>query len=256
MNRQNPKYFKISFYLAIILSHFFLLINTSHAIDKELAYSAKCVKALRFFETKYKIPKDTLYSISLAETGKIHSKKNIKISWPWTVNVEGQGYYFDSKKQAIDFVRSQLSLGKQSIDVGCMQINLKHHPEAFKSLEHAFDPRFNVAYGAQFLLEKYNQLGDWAKAIANYHSATPHLGQSYKNNVLKIAQNIDHYKSAFKISNYKRVIQPRYNNSDKIYAQNTNNNVSTNKSRAYTYKDRKYRSNMMIYMPKSRGYNS
>ncbi len=34
-----------------------------------------------------------------------------------------------------------------------MQVNLGYHPEAFASLEAAFDPRRNVAYATRFLLE-------------------------------------------------------------------------------------------------------
>ena len=32
-----------------------------------------------------------------------------------------------------------------------MQINLFHHPDAFASLDAAFDPMDNIAYGADFL---------------------------------------------------------------------------------------------------------
>ena len=32
-----------------------------------------------------------------------------------------------------------------------MQINLMHHPDAFASLDEAFEPGRNVAYGAKFL---------------------------------------------------------------------------------------------------------
>ena len=71
------------------------------ASDKELAQSVKCVNFFRYYERKLNLPEDTLYSISINETGKIHSDKKIKIAWPWTVNVEGAGFYFDTQKDML-----------------------------------------------------------------------------------------------------------------------------------------------------------
>jgi tetratricopeptide (TPR) repeat protein len=45
--------------------------------------------------------------------------------------------------------------GAKSIDVGIMQINLRHHPHAFRNLEEAFDPQLNIAYGAKFLKQLF-----------------------------------------------------------------------------------------------------
>ena len=63
------------------------------------------------------------------------------VVWPWTINVEGKGFHFKTKRDAIRFVKDQMTAGKESIDVGCMQINLKYHPDAFTSLDQAFSPR-------------------------------------------------------------------------------------------------------------------
>jgi hypothetical protein len=60
-----------------------------------------------------------------------------------------------------------------------MQINLMHHPDAFASLEQAFDPQANAAYAARFLTTLHQQTGSWDRAIAWYHSATPELGDDY-----------------------------------------------------------------------------
>src|SRR4030095_4631257 len=65
-----------------------------------------------------------------------------------------------------------------------MQINLKHHPEAFASLEDAFDPAINVAYGADFLKSLHDQANGWMAAARRYHSATPEKGQAYGELVL------------------------------------------------------------------------
>ncbi len=76
--------------------------------------------------------------------------------------------------------------GIRSIDVGCMQINLMHHPDAFPSLEVAFDPQANAAYAVRFLKELFAQSGDWTKATGTYHSATPDLGTDYQRKVAAV----------------------------------------------------------------------
>jgi soluble lytic murein transglycosylase-like protein len=231
-----------------------MILITSKAyavVDKEMVQSAKCVGYFRHFENRLKIPRDTLYSISLQETGKIHYDKKVKIAWPWTVNVEGKGYYFNTKQEAMIFVRDRMLEGKESIDVGCMQVNLKHHPDAFHSLDQAFDPRSNIAYGAKFLVSKFEQLGSWTKAIAHYHSATPHLGEKYKNSVVKIAQNIDHYKSVFKklpgARPIKLIALPEMKAQSRKYVG------AIGSKTPITNKDKKYRSNMMVYINKKKG---
>ncbi len=90
------------------------------------------------------------------------------------------------KPTAIAAVRAMQARGIQSIDVGCGQINLMHHPNAFPSLEVAFDPVANAAYAAQFLKQLFAQTGDWNKATAMYHSATPEIGAEYQQRVLAV----------------------------------------------------------------------
>ncbi len=81
-------------------------------------------------------------------------------------------------------MRDMQAHGIQSIDVGCGQVNLMDHPDAFASLDLAFDPQVNAAYAGKFLKELYDQTGDWTKAVAQYHSATPDIGADYQKKVL------------------------------------------------------------------------
>jgi soluble lytic murein transglycosylase-like protein len=71
------------------------------------------------------------------------------------------------------------ALGNQSIDVGCFQVNLHYHPDAFASLADAFDPASNARYAASLLNRLHDQSGSWPLAIALYHSADPLEGQRY-----------------------------------------------------------------------------
>ncbi len=145
---------------------------------------ASCEVYIRQQENFYKIPQHLLKAISLIESGRT-IKPGQRIAWAWTINVNGRGYVYESKQQAIDAVRKFQKQGESSIDVGCMQINLKHHPTAFRHLEDAFDPQLNVAYAAQFLNNLKRQLGNWRTAVAHYHSATPQFHQPYREKIQK-----------------------------------------------------------------------
>ena len=65
------------------------------------------------------------------------------------MNAEGQGFYYDTKVEAVAAVRAMQARGIRSIDVGCMQVNLMFHPDAFVSLDEAFDPMANARYAAK-----------------------------------------------------------------------------------------------------------
>lgn len=128
------------------------------------------------------IPAFLLRAVSTIESGRY---MNGSVSaWPWTINVEGKGYVFKTKLEAIQAVEKFQRLGAKSIDVGIMQINLRHHPNAFCNLEEAFDPQLNIAYGAKFLKQLFLQHKSWNSAIGHYHSATPKFHNAYKQRVI------------------------------------------------------------------------
>ena len=138
-----------------------------------------CTQHFPTQERAQNIPNHLLAAISSTESGRWHKGLGMALPWPWTANVEGKGYYYDSKAQAIAGVQQHMRNGARSIDVGCMQVNLKHHAKAFRDLNEAFDPGSNVAYAAKFLRTNYNDLGDWIKATAAYHSRTAKYGNAY-----------------------------------------------------------------------------
>ena len=140
-----------------------------------------CTRYLPRHEREYGIPEHLLAAIASTESGRFHRALGLNLPWPWTINVEGAGYFFDTKEEAISAVRSFQDRGIVSIDVGCMQVNLMHHPNAFASLDQAFDPGYNVAYAAQFLKQNFQEEGSWRKATADYHSRTPTYGEQYAN---------------------------------------------------------------------------
>ena len=145
---------------------------------------AQCRAAIAQAERAGGIPPQLLAAIGRVESGRRDPTSGSFAPWPWTVNAEGQGYFFDSKAEAITAVRKMRADGMRSIDVGCMQVNLMHHPNAFASLEAAFDPMQNATYAAKFLNDLHAQTADWPKATALYHSANPELGEPYQRKVL------------------------------------------------------------------------
>lgn len=144
-----------------------------------IAGASQCTQYFPQQEREKGIPIHLLAAIASAESGRWSKSLDMPLPWPWTINVEGKGYYFDTKAEAIAQTEAYLKQGKRSIDVGCMQVNLKHHAGAFRNLNEAFEPRKNVTYAAEFLRNNYEDLGDWVKATGAYHSRTPHLGSRY-----------------------------------------------------------------------------
>jgi hypothetical protein len=125
-------------------------------------------------------------AIGRVESGRRDPQSGEWHPWPWTINAEGQGFFYDTKAQAVAAVRLLQGKGVRSIDVGCMQVNLMHHPNAFATLDQAFDPQTNAAYAARFLTRLFAQAGNWPSAAALYHSATPELGADYQRRVLAV----------------------------------------------------------------------
>ena len=152
-----------------------------------------CTQAIAAVETTAGLPPGLLMAIGFNEAGRrVEGRATI---WPWTVNVAGKGYYFPSKAEAIAFVREQQAAGQRSMDVGCLQVNLRWHPDAFADLGEAFDPKRNATYAASFLrrLKDAAEEGEagWATAVGRYHSATPERAAGYRANVQRYWDKIE-----------------------------------------------------------------
>ncbi len=144
-----------------------------------------CAISVARMEKKYGIKDHLLETIASVETGLWDYNKKKFVSWPWSVNVNGKGYRFASKDEAVAAVKKLQKQGYTSIDVGCMQISLKFHGDSFKSIEEAFDPDTNVAYSAQFLNKLYQKTGSWKAAALMYHSKVQKHAQKYQTKLLK-----------------------------------------------------------------------
>jgi hypothetical protein len=153
--------------------------------------STLCEAAIVTAEYVARLPNRMLGAIAEQESGRFDAATRSTRPWPWSINAEGAGRFFATRDQAIAAARTLQAQGVRSIDVGCMQINLLHHPNAFASLEEAFDPRRNASYAATFLTTLHGAKKDWIAAIGAYHSETPALGAAYRALVLARWQRPD-----------------------------------------------------------------
>lgn len=134
------------------------------------------------------VPLDVLRTITRIETGRTRAKQFQP--WPWTVNMQGHGIWFDTEAQAQVYVFRHFKQGARSFDIGCFQINYKWHGHAFTSIEDMFDPLVNARYAASFLRKLYREHGDWNKAVGAYHSRTHKHAKRYLKRYKHLRRNL------------------------------------------------------------------
>lgn len=135
------------------------------------------------------VPLDVLRAIARTETGR--ARNGQLEPWPWTVNVEGRGEWFDSAAAALAHARAAQARGAQSFDLGCFQLNHRWHGAAFASLEAMIDPAANALYAARFLRDLHAETGSWNAAAAAYHSRTPVHANRYLARFTRILAGLD-----------------------------------------------------------------
>jgi hypothetical protein len=143
------------------------------------AASQLCRQAITAAERAHGIPSHLLAAIARVESGRRDQTSGTFNPWPWTINMDGQGSFYDNKIQAVAAAMSMRPRATRSVDVGCMQISLIFHPDAFPNMAQAFDPASNADYGARYLVQLFGKTNSWPKAVELYHSATPEIGQDY-----------------------------------------------------------------------------
>ncbi len=153
----------------------------NHALSQESGQI--CRNAINHVAARQGVPAVLMRAIALTESGRWDDGEGASVAWPWTVMAEGTGQFLPSKAAAIAEVRALQDRGVRNIDVGCMQINLHFHPDAFSSLDAAFDPVRNATYAAGFLNRLKARTGAWWTAVGRYHSATPRLASYYQSKV-------------------------------------------------------------------------
>ncbi|EMZ7829638.1 transglycosylase SLT domain-containing protein [Salmonella enterica] len=115
------------------------------------------------------VPAEALYSVSLAETSRKlpHGER----PWPWTLNVAGKGYRYNTRQEAYDALLSFMRYYPlKRIDVGIAQVNLGWNGRYFSSYREALDPYINLRVAARILKSCYDSNpGSWIQAAGCYH---------------------------------------------------------------------------------------
>lgn len=125
--------------------------------------ASECIPHIIKAELEYGIPSGLLLAISQVESS----------LQPWAVNLNGKSYYPETRKGA-----ERLLLNKDGTHrkghtaVGCMQLAVRWHKQAFETSYHMLEPAANVDYGAKFLKSLYKRYGSWKEAIKHYHGGT------------------------------------------------------------------------------------
>jgi hypothetical protein len=143
-----------------------------------------CLEAIRTVEARVRwLPSGLLTAIALTESAHRPAGMDRTVPWPWTINSPKGSFYLDSRRAAVAKVEELRALGVTNIDVGCMQVNLHFHPDAFHSLDDAFHPPSNVGYAARFLTDLQRNTDKLFDAVGRYHSGTPWRSRAYAQKV-------------------------------------------------------------------------
>ena len=125
--------------LAVVMVCYVMALPATATTDASAnAISDICLRAGQTAARRAGVPEPVLLAITLTETGRVMNGRHRP--WPWTVNMEGVGKWFDTREEALAYVRAHHARGARSYDVGCFQINYRWHGQAFASIEAMFDP--------------------------------------------------------------------------------------------------------------------
>jgi hypothetical protein len=143
------------------------------------AETALCQRAIRDAARATAVPLRLLHALAPTESG-VDDGRGGRGPWPWTLNVDGHGRYFHTRRAAERKLRRLLASGIENIDIGCMQVNWKWHHKGFRSPAAALDPKTNVLFAARLLRQYKRQAGTWAGAVGLYHSHDPRRAALYR----------------------------------------------------------------------------
>ena len=132
---------------------------------------ALCFAAARAAAARHGIPAEMMHAITLVETRR--KVGGVSGPWPWTLNIDGQGYWYDTRAEALAHAEREVARGRFSVDLGCFQLNHRWHGENFDTLDEMLEPALAADYAAQFLGQLFAETGDWMRAAGLYHSRTP-----------------------------------------------------------------------------------
>lgn len=125
------------------------------------------------------IPAKVLYGVALTESRKKLTNGNVR-PWPWTLNVEGKAYFYNSSEQAC-LALTRFLTTTSIVDIGLTQQNWRYQGEHFVSPCSVLEPRTNLNHAAKLLKQGYLVHGSWLDAAGWFHRpAGGALAEKYK----------------------------------------------------------------------------
>jgi hypothetical protein len=159
--------------------------HRSLPVDAPVTAERACLDAIETAARTEGVDAATLTAIGLTEAGRgvagagDGSRASAVTIWPWTVHDGDRGQYFPNRSAAERAVRDARRAGRRSIDVGCLQVNLRWHGDAVDDPLDLLDPATNVRVAARFLKRLSERYGAEV-AIGAYHSRSDDLATAYR----------------------------------------------------------------------------
>ena len=115
------------------------------------------------------VPARLLYAVALVESDR-PGDGGIREPWPWTLNVAGEGRYFESRQAAYEALIEAIKRG-DVVDIGEMQLNWGYKYAYLVSPWLATDRVFNITTACRILRNHYRgrASGNWFLAAGLYH---------------------------------------------------------------------------------------
>jgi len=136
-----------------------------------------CDQSIEQVASTSAVPRDVIFKVARLESGRLINGRHI--SWPWSLNNGGKGYFLKDRATALSTLAQLKAQGKTNVDVGCMQLNIRWHADFFHSPEQMINPLDNVRYAARYLEQLYKETGSWEKAVKFYHSRNAEFNTVY-----------------------------------------------------------------------------
>lgn len=151
--------------------------TSTYTRQNEGSLATRIEAAMSAVSHLYHIPIGLLHAISLTESGIDGSP------WPWTLNVYGVPYRFQSASQTKTAVKSFLAKGISVVDIGPMQVDWKYHHQQLENVTAAVNPLRNVAVAGRILKTDFDQTGSWVSAVGLYHGGGAQRQDTYVHEV-------------------------------------------------------------------------
>ncbi|PSU45807.1 hypothetical protein C9J12_21195 [Photobacterium frigidiphilum] len=113
------------------------------------------------------LPAKELYILAITES-KVMLTNGVVRPWPWTLNVKGQSYYYQTRQEACQSLTSFLTQ-TALVDIGLTQLNWRYQGDHFDKPCDVFEPLANLTHAARLLKQGKRLRGSWVKAAGWFH---------------------------------------------------------------------------------------